>query len=68
MLHYDCSHIEDVHRRHRSRVEFGLGCVILGVLSNLATILPRKRELVALLCHVAVCALCLFFKVPRVGL
>ena len=41
--------------------------VVLGVLSSLATILLRKRELVALLnCVVAVCALCLFLTVPWV--
>ena len=42
--------------------------VVLGVLSSLAINLLRKRELVALLCVVAVCVLCLFLKVLWVGL
>ena len=42
--------------------------VFLGVLSSLAIILLRKRVLVALLCDVAVCVLCLFLTVPCVGL
>ena len=32
-LHNDCSHIEDVQRRGRSRAEFGLVC---GLLSNVS--------------------------------
>ena len=39
-------------------------CVVLGVLSSSSIILQRKRELVALLCVVAVCVLCLFLAVP----
>ena len=42
--------------------------VVLGVLSSLAITLRRKRELAALLCVVAVCALCLFHTVPWVSL
>ena len=42
--------------------------VVLGSLSSLAIILLRKRELVALLYVVAVCALCLFLLVLWVGL
>ena len=31
-LHNDCSHIEDVHRRRRSRAEFGLvSLIVLGL-------------------------------------
>ena len=42
--------------------------VVHGVLSSLENILLRKRELVALLCVVAVCVLCLFLRVLWVGL
>ena len=42
--------------------------VVLDVLSILAIILLRKRELVVLLCDVDACALCLFFTVSMVGL
>ena len=47
--------------------EFG---VVLGVLSNLVVTLLRKREswLLYFDCAVAVCVLCLFLRVPLVGL
>ena len=61
-----------MHRRRRSRAEFGLVFVVLGFLSVVAIIiLLRKRKLVALLiinCVVAVCVLFLFLAVAWVGL
>ena len=40
-LHYDFSHIEDVHQRHRFRVEFGLVIIILAKSpSSTSVVLP----------------------------
>ena len=58
------------------RLPFGVGicvqsfvlCVFLYVLSCLAIILLRKRELIDLLCVVAVSVSCLFLMLPWVGL
>ena len=41
--------------------------VVLGVLSSLAIILMRIRELVALLCEKADCVLCVFLAMPSSG-
>ena len=38
-LHNDCSHIKDVHRRRRSRAEFGLVVVII-IISSSSSIIP----------------------------
>ena len=57
--------------RVRVRVCFSVPlfcCLVPGVFYCLAVILLRKRELIALLCVVAFYVLCLFRRVPRLGL
>ena len=50
-------------------VGFLFCCLALGVLSGSVTILLKKRELVTFFnCVVAVSVLCLFLRVPWVGL
>ena len=41
-LHNDCSHIEDVHRRHRSRAEFGLVSIAI-ILNSQSLVLYLKN-------------------------